>query len=228
MSLRVVLVEPEFQMNIGACARVMKNFGYTELFLVNPRAKLGQDALKYSVHAQDVIKKAKIVDSIDKATSDCGVVIGTTAIQSESGKVIRSYLEPRQAAKKYSNSNSKIALLIGGEGSGLNNNQLELCDLVVRIPTHHKYRTMNISHALGTILYDFFVEKTSKSKGKLETHLTGHERKLLLSLIDQFVKNKKGVRNSQTTSLALRRSLIRGISSSLEGRAIINLLKKSI
>ena len=52
---RVVLVEPEYEQNLGAVARAMKNFGFSDLRLVNPKCDpLGFDSVKFSKHARDV------------------------------------------------------------------------------------------------------------------------------------------------------------------------------
>ena len=48
----VAMIEPESQGNIGAIARAMKNFGLKELYLVNPKDSLGDEARKMAVHAQ--------------------------------------------------------------------------------------------------------------------------------------------------------------------------------
>ena len=50
--------------------------------------------------------------------------------------------------------------LFGREGDGLTNQELELCDLVVSIPTHESYPILNITHAAAIIFYELF--KTQK------------------------------------------------------------------
>jgi tRNA/rRNA methyltransferase len=44
--------------------------------------------------------------------------------------------------------------LLGRESSGLNNEELNMCNLVVTIDTKTNYRTMNVAHALAILLYE--------------------------------------------------------------------------
>ena len=65
---RIVLVEPQGALNVGSVARVMMNFGFNELFLVNPRCDLhSEDAFKMATHAKEILQKAKIVESLETA-----------------------------------------------------------------------------------------------------------------------------------------------------------------
>ncbi|MEM3702677.1 MAG: RNA methyltransferase, partial [Candidatus Micrarchaeia archaeon] len=105
MELKVVLVEPEYEQNLGYCARIMKNFDFHELLLVNPKIQIGEEARMYSKHAFDILSSAKIVSSLEEAIDDCQIVIGTTAIKSGGKEVLRVPVSPRDAAKKFSKKN---------------------------------------------------------------------------------------------------------------------------
>ena len=52
---------------------------------------------------------------------------------------------------------SKVALVFGRESTGLTNEELKLMDFIIRIPANQNYPTLNISHAVGIILYTFYV-----------------------------------------------------------------------
>ncbi|MEM3408396.1 MAG: TrmJ/YjtD family RNA methyltransferase [Candidatus Micrarchaeia archaeon] len=223
MELKVVLVEPEYEQNLGYCARIMKNFDFHELFLVNPKIQIGEEARMYSKHAFDVLSSAKIVSSLEEAIDDCQIVIGTTAIKSGGKEVLRVPISPREVAKRFSKKNVKIALLIGREGTGLSKNELEICDVVVRIPSSEKYGTLNISHALGIILYEFRLEITHK-KGK--EFISKDEMRIIEETSKRIVKSLRGIRGERTTILSLKRIFARGINSVTEGRALVNFLKK--
>ena len=49
----VVLVGPEYDLNVGMVARVMKNFGLEELRLVKPACPLGRKAVIITVIGTD-------------------------------------------------------------------------------------------------------------------------------------------------------------------------------
>ncbi|MEM3408530.1 MAG: RNA methyltransferase [Nitrososphaeria archaeon] len=223
MELKVVLVEPEYEQNLGYCARIMKNFDFHELLLVNPKIQIGEEARMYSKHAFDILSSAKIVSSLEEAIDDCQIVIGTTAIKSGGKEVLRVPVSPRDAAKKFSKKNVKIALLIGREGTGLSKDELEMCDMIVRIPSSEKYGTLNISHALGIILYEFRLEITDK-KGK--EFISKNEMRIIEETSKRIVKSLRGIRGERTTILSLKRIFARGINSVTEGRTLVNFLKK--
>ena len=62
-----ILVRPQMGENIGSVARAIKNFNIKYLRLVNPRCNWpNQKALATSVGAKDVLKAAKIYDSVEK------------------------------------------------------------------------------------------------------------------------------------------------------------------
>lgn len=147
----IVFVEAENAGNVGAVARVMKNFGFSRLVLLNPQCDhLGKEAMDRATHAKDILKKAAVVDSIDY-----DYLIGTTAALGTDYNLLRSPLTPRDAAAKASCLKCGVGLLIGREGKGLSNEELERCDIVVTIPTPEDYPTLNASHALAVILYEF-------------------------------------------------------------------------
>ena len=77
--IRVVLVEPQGDRNIGSVARAMMNFGFSSLVLVNPQVDhLGDEARKMAVKAAPLLERARVVASLRDAVSDCRQVVGTT------------------------------------------------------------------------------------------------------------------------------------------------------
>ena len=71
MEIHIVLVEPEHEGNIGLIARIMKNFGYKNLWLVNPKTRLGPEARALASHAQELLVKARIVQNLDPPLRNC-------------------------------------------------------------------------------------------------------------------------------------------------------------
>jgi len=79
-SLRVVLVAPRNPLNIGAVARAMSNFGFSQLRVVNPYEVAFRDA-RSAVGASPVLVNAKEFATVAEAVADCAIVVGTTAIR---------------------------------------------------------------------------------------------------------------------------------------------------
>ena len=147
-------------------ARLMKNFGLRELYLVSPRAdRLSDEARQYAVHAQDILFSAKVVPSLQEAISDALVVVATTAKILEK-RVRRTPITPRRMAEvlsPYWESDEVVAILFGREPSGLTNEELDTADFTVTIPTSPDYPSLNLSHSVAIILYELYVSRHSIS-----------------------------------------------------------------
>jgi tRNA/rRNA methyltransferase len=159
MNLRIVLVEPMYDGNIGSVARSMKNFGFDRLVLVNP-CNIGDYGMAMASHAKDILEKASIVTSIEDAIVGASLVIGTTGKRlGELHKHLRlhirePWLTPSELAKKLDGIDGEVALLFGRESWGLTNEELLLCNLLVSIPTTDIYPVMNLASATTILLYE--------------------------------------------------------------------------
>lgn len=155
LDVRVVLVEPLYQGNVGSVARVMKNFGFSDLVLVNP-CKLEGEARAMSSHARDVLENALITGSLAKAIEDANLVIGATGItglKQDEHLRLPAY-EPREIKEKLKGMGGTVALLFGREDNGLTNDELKTCDMILSIPASNEYPIMNLSHATAIVLYE--------------------------------------------------------------------------
>ena len=75
-----ILVKPQLGENIGACARSMKNFGFSKLYIVDPKINFPNHKTKAtSVGAYDIINKAKVFDNVEKAIEPFNLVIALSA-----------------------------------------------------------------------------------------------------------------------------------------------------
>ncbi|MEM2121125.1 MAG: RNA methyltransferase [Candidatus Woesearchaeota archaeon] len=222
--ITIVFVEPENEENIGLIARVMKNFGFEQLILVNPKCKINLKAFFVSKHASDVIKKARIVKRIFLKNFD--YVIGTTAKITTDYNIIRSPLTPEIAAEKISKlKNKNIAILLGREGIGLKNKELEKCDFTITIPTS-EYKTLNVSHALAIILYEIF-KRDFKGFEKI-TPASKIEKEVILKKIKNILNNLEFKTNSKkrTQILVWKRVIGKAELTKREAYAILGFLSK--
>lgn len=155
--LTVALVEPQYPVNLGHTARVMKNFGYMDLLLVNPQVNMFE-ARKYSSHATDVLENAKHVTLDYLRRFD--TIISTTAISG--GKVLslrHKTISLPELPNMMDRLGESVCLIFGRDTTGLTNEELRLSDVVVNIPTNHPYPTLNLSHALAILLYELSKRK---------------------------------------------------------------------
>ncbi len=152
---RVILVEPIYSGNVGSVARVMKNFGFNELVLLNP-CELDMPARLMAMHAYDIIESARIVSSLKEAIEGSNIVVGMTGLpgRTDNRHIRMPALSPRKLRDKLSGKSGVVSLLFGREDDGLRNDELELCDIIVTIPTDKEYPSMNLSHAAAVVLYE--------------------------------------------------------------------------
>lgn len=153
-SLIIVLKEPQGPLNVGAVCRVMMNFGVSQLRLVNPCSDFRSlDARKMALGALHILEQAAVFSDLETALADIHVTFGTTR---RFGKYRKDFLTPASAARIISRSetNTRCALLLGREDTGLETRDLDLCQRFVTIPTHEAYPSMNLSHALAVLLYE--------------------------------------------------------------------------
>jgi len=151
--IRIVLVQTTHPGNIGAAARAMKNMGLTQLVLVNPRDFPSGVALGRAASALDILDNAQVVDSLDTAIADCGLVIGTSA---RSRSIPWPMVDPEDCAEKLvvaSNQND-VALVFGREDRGLSNDEPQLCHFHVQIPANEEYPSLNIAAAVMLLCYE--------------------------------------------------------------------------
>ncbi len=157
LHITVVMVEPEFDETVGFIARAMKNFDLTDLRLVNPVARLEEKAKMRAGHAQEVLENSRKFNSLSEAIADLDLTVGTTAQKARSQyRVLRRPASPKELAEQLKDVHGTVGLVFGREGTGLKNQELELCDLAVTIPSSPTYPTLNLSHAATIIFYELF------------------------------------------------------------------------
>jgi TrmH family RNA methyltransferase len=154
MHLRVVLIEPEHDGNIGGVARLMENFGIQDLYIVNPAAPVDDEAKAYACHARQLLENAKTVARLDEALEDVSLIAGTTALlPKRSANVLRTAITPEEFSRIALPLTGNVALLLGRESRGLSNAELDRCDLVISIPASRIYRTLNVASAAAILFY---------------------------------------------------------------------------
>ena len=150
-----ILVNPQLGENIGACARSLKNFGFSKLHIVSPKQSWPNSKAKAtSVGAYNIIKRAKIFNNTYDAISDFNIVISLSARKRDINKKhisINQFLKIIKSKK-----NTKFGLMFGPEASGLSNDDLSLSNFVLQIPTSKKFKSLNLSHSLTVICYEIF------------------------------------------------------------------------
>ena len=151
--LRIVLVEPTHPGNIGAVARAMKAMDLQRLWLVAPARFPSAEATARAAGADDVLHEARVVESVDDALADCGLVLGTTA---RVRRIEWPVFDAREGARRSvaQAAETPVAVLFGRERSGLTNAEIDKCHALIRIPVSPHFSSLNVAAAVQIMTYE--------------------------------------------------------------------------
>ena len=229
--VRIVLIDPSHPGNIGSVARAMKNMAVTDLVLVRPRSFPHAESNALAAGADDILANARVVDTVSEAVADCTFVAGTT---SRPRSYYWEFTTPRDVAGRIAAlpDESRAALLFGSERYGLGTEDLQYCNVLVRIPANPEYCSLNLAMAVQLLTYELFMARESPtSQTQLELPLAA------AGDVEHFYKHLEDVMNDvdfedKTGHLMerLRRlfnraqmdrnelNILRGILSAVQGR----------
>jgi len=134
----------------------MKNMGLSDLALVNPKYFPHDEATARASGAADVLDAARVVSTLSEALTDCVYVAGASA---RSRAISWPTMGPRDCAERMISESKagKVAAVFGPENSGLNNEDLDLCDTLLRIPTNPEFSSLNLGMAVQVLAYELRV-----------------------------------------------------------------------
>ena len=150
-----ILHKPQLSENIGSCARVLKNFGFSKLNIVKPKHGWpNKKARVTSVGAYDILQKVKVYRNTIDSLKKSDLVFSTTARKRDINKKHISMKSFKNFIKK--NYKKKICIMFGQESSGLSNEDLSFSNSIIQIPTSKNFSSMNLSHAMAVVCYEIF------------------------------------------------------------------------
>ena len=150
-----ILVKPQLGENIGATARSLKNFGFKNLILTNPRDGWPNIKAKAtSVDAFDILKKTKVLSSTKFAVKNFDIIFSFSARKRDINKKHINMINFLKILKNVKS--KKIGFMFGPEASGLTNYDLSFSNYIVQIPSSPKFKSLNLSHSVSLVCYEIF------------------------------------------------------------------------
>lgn len=226
--ISIILIEPETSGNVGYVARAMKNFDFKDLILINPKCNhLDLDAMSRATHARDLLKKSKVKNFSYLKKFD--YLIATTAILGSDYNIPRSPICIEILAKKISKiKNKEIGLMIGREGSGLNNKEINMADFVITIPASKSYPTLSISHSVAIILYELFKYMNKEKSNQHFIFADKKEKNQIMKMINQHLdKMQFSTKEKKETQQKIwKRILGKSFLTKREAYALMGFFKK--
>ena len=159
-NITFILHKPQLSENIGACARGIKNFGFSKLTLIDPKPLFPNDKIfATSVGAKDIIKRSKIFKNLEDAVKNIDITIATSARYRNKNVKHISLVDLKNIDYK-----KKIAFVFGSEASGLSNNEVSYANYTLQIPSNPEFQSLNLSHSLIIIAQQIslLINKNSK------------------------------------------------------------------
>ncbi len=169
--VRIVLIDPSHPGNIGSVARAMKNMALSDLVLVRPRSFPHAESVALAAGADDILTQARIVPSVAEAIADCAFIAGTT---SRPRSYNWEFVTPRDVAARIMllPAENRVALLFGSERYGLGTEDLNHCNVLVRIPANPEYCSLNLAMSVQLLSYELFLARENpQSRVQLEMPL---------------------------------------------------------
>ena len=163
-AVRIVLVEPWESGNVGAAARAMKNFGFTDLAIVGQQRPLDEASVWWASGAEDLVDGAMRTETLAEALEGAHVAVATT---SGRGRAEQPPLVPREVAALLGEmpSTQTMAIVFGRERGGLKSGELDLCNEHATIPTSPAFPVMNLAQAVSLFCYELAVAPVVRAQG---------------------------------------------------------------
>jgi TrmH family RNA methyltransferase len=238
--LKIILVKPRNPVNIGAAARVMANFGLTDLRLVAPYQPILKETIETAdtitseepsfirekdntaVGAGDIIKKAKIFETLKEASSDCVLALATSSLKKRnpdrdivSLKDVSNYISENQYE-------GNIGFVFGSEKTGLTVKDLSYCNAIINIPTKKLQPSINLAQSVAIVCYEIAGRNEAiKVKSRKTRKPSLEEINSVVSLI-----KKKMERDGISHGDWIEEKTRKGFLDANLNKAILNTIKK--
>lgn len=149
----------------------MKNMALDDLVLVRPRSFPHADSVALAAGADDILARARVAGTVAEAIEDCGFIAGST---SRPRSYHWEFTTPRDAAARVVAlpGENRAALLFGSERYGLGNEDLDHCNVLIRIPANPDYCSLNLAMSVQLLAYEIFMAREQpQSRVQLEMPL---------------------------------------------------------
>jgi tRNA/rRNA methyltransferase len=183
----IVLVEPQLGENIGMAARAMANFGLAELRLVAPRDGWPNDAARSAAAgATRVLDEAILYATTRAAVADLQMVLATSARSRGQMKRVAAPEAAIADLARQAGMGARCGILFGRERTGLENDDISLCDTLVTFPVEPAFASLNLAQAVLLVGYEW-ARARDGAQLPFETNATPRaSREALLGLFDHL------------------------------------------
>jgi tRNA/rRNA methyltransferase len=160
----IILAGTKHPGNIGSAARAMANMGLGRLVLAAPCCEINEEARRMAKAGTDVLDAARIYPALAAAVAEINMLVGTTG---QSGGYRAKASPPQRLAPKILKQAAEqtVGILFGPEDTGLVDEDLRLCQFLMRIPTSRQASSINLAQAVMLISYELMLGNLAREPG---------------------------------------------------------------
>ncbi|HET7827060.1 MAG TPA: TrmH family RNA methyltransferase [Anaeromyxobacter sp.] len=150
--VRLVLLRPRNPENLGAVARLLKNFGLDDWAIAALGTHDFAAARRVAVHADDLLDRPRLVATLDEAVADCAWVVGTSSRRVRGKHRLSPADVAREALARAPA--GRTAIVFGDERSGLTAAEVERCHDLSAIPAADEQPSLNLAQAVAVYAWE--------------------------------------------------------------------------
>jgi tRNA/rRNA methyltransferase len=229
----VVLVRARNPKNIGAVARAMHDFGFSDLRIVNEFV-MPLEGARSAVDASSVLHAATTYATVAEAVADCGLIAGTTAVGERvlEHPLFAIHDAATKVMEALEQGGAKVAILFGSEKTGLSNEELSHCNWLLTIPmfqhAEQRHLSMNLGQAVAVCLYEVVRGRALARSPEAVEPATGAEQERVLGLLSEVLEAADYLRHHPARSgpADLRRLILRMKMSRVDAPVWMGMLRQ--
>lgn len=180
----VLLSRLEGPVNLGFIARAMANTGFKKLAYTGEILKNHEEALKYAVHADNILAESLHAENFEKLTFP-DIIIGFTPRTLMNGQSLH-FDDLKDYTYSCLSKGLSVGLLFGNEASGLDNSEISACAKTVSLPTSENYVSMNLAQAVLVSLWE--LRSVSGGKNDIPEYAGRKSKDILLKKLKEYLE----------------------------------------
>jgi TrmH family RNA methyltransferase len=232
----IILISPESSGNVGSICRVMRNFEFEKLILIDPKCDIyNTESKMMALEHYDIILNACIYLSIEQVVEEFDYIIAFSrrkGSKRQSNGVFNEFLKTL-SEREFDIEKKKTAFVFGRESSGLTKEEIMQCSFVVELFTSKEKGSMNLSHAVALGCYEHykFINRNDKQaiNGDVNnTSTINRQANEIWSHLDKLLKEISfyGIDSEENTKYRISSILKKTFINELDEKYLIKVIEK--
>jgi tRNA/rRNA methyltransferase len=165
-NVAIILANTKYSGNIGSAARAMFNMGLTQLVLAAPQCEINDESYRMAKSGKPILESAKICKSVKSAVKGIRFLAGTSS--KSGGYRAQAYSPGTLVPKILAHAvQQKTGILFGPEDTGLVDEDLRLCQMLIRIPTQYKGHSINLAQSVMILCYELLLGSLEREPARV-------------------------------------------------------------